>query len=674
MASLTAGEIIWKINGDSSGFDRSIQKAEKSTKSFSGFLGKAALGVAALGAGFIAVAKNALGNAAALEQNQIALTTMLKSADKANDALQRFRDFGASTPFETTEIIKSGKQMIAFGFSVDKTMENLKMLGDVAAGIGVPLNQLSEIYSKIKVGQTAYNEDLNQLAGRGIPIFDELAKVTGRNATEIKKLSSEGKITFTEIEKAFQNMTNTGGTFAGLMKAQSQSLGGLWSTLKSQVTEASTQIGVEMSSSMKVMIRSFSIGMEAGGSFNAFFGILAKGAVGTAKIITKSFIGLSFVLNKVRKKISDITLNNLKEQRDTILANHKLTLKSPISELKRAGIYEKIKNLQNRINTELQRGNDIRDNTNKLEEELVELEKDREKNQEKIKQNIKKINDLNKKLATITNNGTKAIKKQKTALEQTLDVMEKIGNSTSSVMSQISNIFSGISNIMEAQTEKQLEVLDSQMNAEINAAGVAEETTKQKLERELKAAIAAGDTETANKKKNEIERTKIEEKYAKKRADIEYKLALMQWQFKLAMAIAQLPLLILQGITAGMSVGGPYAPIFAAAYGALAAASGGIQVAAVAAAKPTQPSFQTGGIVSGNQFSGDSVPARVNSGEMILNGAQQKQLFNQANGINSGGSNGLTRVSITEESTWTEIYKASKNGNLFIDKRAVISK
>lgn len=47
--------------------------------------------------------------------------------------------------------------------------------------------------------------------------------------------------------------------------------------------------------------------------------------------------------------------------------------------------------------------------------------------------------------------------------------------------------------------------------------------------------------------------------------------------------------------------------------------------------------FAEGGIVGGNSSIGDYNIARVNSGEMILNGTQQKRLFNLANGL--GGSN-----------------------------------
>lgn len=53
--------------------------------------------------------------------------------------------------------------------------------------------------------------------------------------------------------------------------------------------------------------------------------------------------------------------------------------------------------------------------------------------------------------------------------------------------------------------------------------------------------------------------------------------------------------------------------------------------------------FADGGIVGGNSFSGDYNIARVNSGEMILNGSQQRKLFNLLNS-NSDGSIGSASV------------------------------
>lgn len=49
--------------------------------------------------------------------------------------------------------------------------------------------------------------------------------------------------------------------------------------------------------------------------------------------------------------------------------------------------------------------------------------------------------------------------------------------------------------------------------------------------------------------------------------------------------------------------------------------------------------FATGGIVPGNSFTGDKVPAWVNSGEMILNSEQQSNLFRMLNSKLYGGLN-----------------------------------
>lgn len=64
-------------------------------------------------------------------------------------------------------------------------------------------------------------------------------------------------------------------------------------------------------------------------------------------------------------------------------------------------------------------------------------------------------------------------------------------------------------------------------------------------------------------------------------------------------------------------------------------------VAAIIAAMSSMPHFATGGIVPGTSFAGDKVPALLNSGEMILNGSQQGNLFKI---LNSGMYDSLSRT------------------------------
>lgn len=55
-------------------------------------------------------------------------------------------------------------------------------------------------------------------------------------------------------------------------------------------------------------------------------------------------------------------------------------------------------------------------------------------------------------------------------------------------------------------------------------------------------------------------------------------------------------------------------------------------IAAAIAAFALIPKFANGGIIGGSKYSGDQNLARVNSGEMILNGSQQKNLWNAISG------------------------------------------
>jgi len=78
-------------------------------------------------------------------------------------------------------------------------------------------------------------------------------------------------------------------------------------------------------------------------------------------------------------------------------------------------------------------------------------------------------------------------------------------------------------------------------------------------------------------------------------------------------------------------------------FGATLAALGPI-VGAAAAAKGALSAitFAQGGIVPGNSTTGDRVPARVNSGEMILNKSQQENMFRMLNGSGGGGNMTVT--------------------------------
>lgn len=113
-------------------------------------------------------------------------------------------------------------------------------------------------------------------------------------------------------------------------------------------------------------------------------------------------------------------------------------------------------------------------------------------------------------------------------------------------------------------------------------------------------------------------------------------------KFQKALAIFNASLKLGEAIAAAVATataGDPYtiALRIAAAVASVTAAFAGVVSTVKAAVAPPAPKFAEGGIVPGNSFSGDNVIARVNSGEMILNGKQQAMLLNIANGGQPNG-------------------------------------
>lgn len=78
----------------------------------------------------------------------------------------------------------------------------LSSTADAAAVAGTSLSEMGYIFNQVQTGTVAYTDSLNQLADRGIPIYQWLADELNVTAGEVKKLASEGKISSEEFFKA----------------------------------------------------------------------------------------------------------------------------------------------------------------------------------------------------------------------------------------------------------------------------------------------------------------------------------------------------------------------------------------------------------------------------------------------------------------------------------------
>lgn len=177
------------------------------------------------------------------QQLEMAFKTMLGSSEQADALMSQLINTAATTPFGMTDVAQGAKQLLAYGVAADEVNETLIRLGDIAAGLSIPLNDLAYLYGTTMVQGRMYTQDLNQFLGRGIPLTDELAKQFGVAKEEVKKLVEEGKVGFPEVKKAIESLTDEGGKFGGLMEAQSQTITGQISNIEDSIEQMFNELG-----------------------------------------------------------------------------------------------------------------------------------------------------------------------------------------------------------------------------------------------------------------------------------------------------------------------------------------------------------------------------------------------------------------------------------------------
>ena len=177
------------------------------------------------------------------QKTEIAFATMLGSQEKAQNLMAEMVDLAAKTPFGLQEISEGAKRLLAFQIPAEEVVDTLTRMGDVAAGLGVPMGQLIHVYGQVKAQGKLMTNDLYQFMNAGIPILSELGSVLGKTEAEVKEMVGQGKIGFSEIQQVIQNMTNEGGLFFNLMEKQSASLSGQIANLQDALDQMFNKIG-----------------------------------------------------------------------------------------------------------------------------------------------------------------------------------------------------------------------------------------------------------------------------------------------------------------------------------------------------------------------------------------------------------------------------------------------
>ena len=233
--------------------NRSIRESGRAAKSAStGFatLNKSLMPlIKALAA--IAATRFVFINAADIETQRKSLEVLTGSLTKTNKIIKELQDFGAVTPFKSSELIEQTKRLKAFGFETNELVDTTKRLADVAGATGADLQGIATAFGQIRAKGKLQQEENLQLLERGVDITTELEKITGKQGEAFASAMRKGEIGADAVNQALINLTSEGGAFFEGASAQATTLNGKLSTLIDSTESLARTIGDILSPAIK---------------------------------------------------------------------------------------------------------------------------------------------------------------------------------------------------------------------------------------------------------------------------------------------------------------------------------------------------------------------------------------------------------------------------------------
>lgn len=299
--------INYEITGDNSNFLQKMQQVRSSMSqttqtitregaSIDNMFSKLAQSAAAFGAGFSAVsfAKQVATTRGEFQKLEASFTTLLGSKEKSDEMMADMVRLAATTPFDLQGVANGAKQLLAYGTASKDVEDTLRRLGDISAGLGIQLGDLTYLYGTTMAQGRLNTADLNQFTGRGIPMIQELAKQFGVAEGEVKKLVEEGKVGFPEVQKVIMSLTNEGSKFGGLMEAQSKTISGQIAAIEDGISIMFNNIGKANEGFISDVLGGVSSLIE---NYEAVGKAIAEIAVayGTIKAVYASYVALQKV-------------------------------------------------------------------------------------------------------------------------------------------------------------------------------------------------------------------------------------------------------------------------------------------------------------------------------------------------------------------------------------------
>lgn len=173
-------------------------------------------------------------------QQHVALRSILGDVQKADELFAQTQQLALQSPFKFGELNRDVKQLAAFGVEANDLYDTTKRLADIASGLGVDFGRLGLAFGQVKARSWLDGKELRQFAYAGLPLLQKITELynsegkNGRNnytKADVKKMISERKVSFEDVQKVLWKMTDEGGQFYNMQLVLSETLLGRWNKL-----------------------------------------------------------------------------------------------------------------------------------------------------------------------------------------------------------------------------------------------------------------------------------------------------------------------------------------------------------------------------------------------------------------------------------------------------------
>ena len=232
-------------------------------------LKKGALGAgAAAGATLGRALQKGFGRLDAIEQAQAKFKGLGLSAKESGAVIDDVTAAVKGTAFATSEAADAAAMALAAGVKPGKELTGvLKTIGDTAAFAGKDFAEISPIFTKILNEGRVTGETLAQLGDNAVPAVQALSKELGVSAEEVRKLASNGEISWEQFKAAMDGAIGgsaqaQGETFRGSLKNLDAALGRFGETLLATPFKMGPQIFSALGKSVDDVTAKFKAGIE----------------------------------------------------------------------------------------------------------------------------------------------------------------------------------------------------------------------------------------------------------------------------------------------------------------------------------------------------------------------------------------------------------------------------